>query len=104
MLASRRDFGDDRFGGGAGVGGLGHRPADDQIVRAVPDRLARRRHAFLIARGGARRANAGRDEDEAIAEVGAQLRRFGRAGDQSVTPAAWACAARRATSALTPKA
>ena len=90
------DLRDDLLRGGARIGGLRHRPADDEIVGAVGDRLRRRRDALLVADGGAGRANARRDEKQRIADRGAQHRGLRRAGDEAVDARAPAPARRGA--------
>ncbi len=78
------DFRDNRLGGHARIGRLGHRAADDKIVGAVADGLGRRGDAFLVADGSARRPYAGGDKKQARADGLARHGRFRGARHQPV--------------------
>jgi len=65
-LERRRDLGHDGARGGRGVGCARDRAAHDEQIRTRADRVARRRHAFLIAFGRARGAHAGDDEEKVL--------------------------------------
>ena len=82
-----RDFVADRAQGRQRVRRARDRPADDQVVRAVGDRLARRRDALLVILRRVRGPYAGRHQHEALAALPAQRRRFLRRAHHAVEPA-----------------
>src|SRR5208282_4836468 len=82
--ARRRDLRHDRLRGGAWVRRLGHRPADDEIVGAVADRLGGRGDALLVDGRRALGPDAGRDEKHARANESAHRRRLDGARNEAI--------------------
>ncbi len=59
------------------------RAADDEIIRAIPQRLLRGRETLLIIRAGPTRTNTGGNDLDLLAKSIAQGPEFVRARDQS---------------------
>ena len=78
------DFGDDRFGRCAWIGGAGDGPANNNMIGRGGDGLRWRHDPFLIADVGARRPNAGRHQQHVRADQRANGAQLMRRQDQAI--------------------